>query len=71
MIDGDMSLKSKVLRERKEYIERKIFKERKENLEDFFKTNVDVMLENQKIILSVNERGELNAMTRKCYRELK
>jgi hypothetical protein len=71
MVGGDMSLKNKILRDREKYKEKKTFKERKEKLETHLKTNVEVMLENRKIMLSTNEREELNSIDRKCYRELK
>jgi hypothetical protein len=70
MVGGDLALKAKVLRDREKYIERIPFKEKKEKIEKHFKTNVDLILENGKI-MSVAERSERNAIDRYCHRELK
>jgi hypothetical protein len=53
------------------FVERKPFKEKKEELEEFFTTNVETMMENRKTIMMVEQRKELNALNRKRYRELK
>jgi hypothetical protein len=71
MVGGDMSLKSKIIKDRKKHIEKKIFEEKRDTLEEFFKTNIEIMLENKKTILSVQEKEEMEAIDRKCYRELK
>jgi hypothetical protein len=70
MVGGDLSLKAKVLRDKEKYNEKIPFKEKREKLEKHFKTNVDLILENGKI-MSAAERGEKNAIDRYCHRELK
>lgn len=47
------------------YYEKKQFKEKKEKLEEFSKTNVEIMMENRNIILSPDEKEEMNAIDRK------
>jgi transcriptional regulator of met regulon len=47
------------------------FAEKKKKLEEFFKTNVDVMLEGRKVMLEVEERNRMNKINRLNYRELK
>jgi hypothetical protein len=69
MVGGDCSLKAKVLRDREKYNEKIPFKERKEKIEKYFKTNVDIILENKKI-RSEAERGERDTIDRYCNREL-
>jgi hypothetical protein len=59
-----------VLRDREKYNEKIPFKERKEKIEKYFKTNVDIILENKRI-MSEAERGERDAIDRYCNRELK
>jgi hypothetical protein len=59
-----------VLRDREKYNEKIPFKERKERIEEYFKTNVDLILENKKI-MSAAEKGEKDAIDRYCNRELK
>jgi hypothetical protein len=59
MLDGDYSLKTKILKKGKIYCEKKSFKERKEVIEEFIKSNVEEMPENKKCILSAEERGNL------------
>jgi hypothetical protein len=71
MFGGDMSLKAKIEKDRKKFDERFPFKEKKEKLDAFFKTNIEIRLENRKAMLSVEERNSLNAQERKNYRELK
>jgi hypothetical protein len=71
MLGGDMSLKVKIEKGRKMFVERKSFKEKKEELEAFFTTKVETMMENRKIMMSAEQRKELNALNRKRYRELK
>jgi hypothetical protein len=70
MLEGGYSLKAKIISERKIYSEKKPFKERKEVIEEFFKSNVEEMLENRKYILSTEERRKLNALDREISREL-
>jgi hypothetical protein len=60
-----------IVKKRKKHIEKKTFDEKRETLEEFFKTKVDIMLESKKIIYSVHQREEKRAVDRKCYRELK
>jgi hypothetical protein len=70
MVGGDMALKAKMLEDRKKHIEKIPFIEKKEILEKHFKTNVEQILENGRIISSA-ERSEKDAIDRKCHRELK
>jgi hypothetical protein len=71
LIGSDMELKKKIIRDREKHVEKKSFEERRSNLEEFFKTSVEIMLENKKMILSIQERENLKTLDRKCYRELK
>jgi hypothetical protein len=50
MVGGDRSLKEKIVKDRKIHLEKKTFEERRNNLEEFFKTNVELMLENRRIM---------------------
>jgi hypothetical protein len=59
IFEGDYSLKTKIMKEGKIYCEKKSFKERKEVIGEFVKSNVEEMLENKKCILSAEERGNL------------
>jgi hypothetical protein len=61
MVEEDMALKAKILRDREKHIERIPFKEKKEKLEKHFKTNVELILENERI-MSAAERGEKDAI---------
>jgi hypothetical protein len=70
MVGGDMYLKNKIINDRKHFNEKKPFKEKRDKLEDFFKTNLEVMLENKKTIMTVEERRSMNAIDRKCFKEL-
>jgi hypothetical protein len=55
MIGRDMSLKSKIINDRENHYERKRFKEKRDKLEEFFKSNVEMMMENRKIIMSIKK----------------
>jgi hypothetical protein len=63
MLEGSNSLKVE--------LEKKwAFKEKREVIEDFFKSNVENMLENRKIRHDQERKEELKAITRKAVREL-
>jgi hypothetical protein len=51
------------------YVRNHLKKRRK--MEEFFKTNIDIMMVNRKIMMKATEREDMNAIDRKCYRELK
>jgi hypothetical protein len=58
MMGGDMSLKTKIIYGRKKHLEKISFEEKKNKLEKYFKTNVDLILENKRIMSSV-ERNDM------------
>jgi hypothetical protein len=70
LVEGDLSLKAKVLREREKYNEKIPFKEKRDKIEKHFKTNVELILENGRI-MSAADRGEKDAIDRYCHPELK
>jgi hypothetical protein len=59
-----------ILRSREKHIERIPFKEKRKTLEKHFKTNVELILENGRIISSA-EKSEKDAIDRKCHSEFK
>jgi hypothetical protein len=70
MMGRDMALKAKMLEDRKKHIQKIPFIKKKVTLENNFKTNVDLILKNARIISSA-EKNEKDAIDRKCHRELK
>jgi hypothetical protein len=69
ILDGDYSLKAKIQKERTEkpkqiYNEKKPFKEKKNAIEEFFKTNVENMIEDRKIRFDRERKEELNQVTK-------
>jgi hypothetical protein len=65
MMGRDISLTAKIIKDRERHIERIQFEERKSKIEEFSKTNVDLILKNKRIMSSV-EISEMNAIERKC-----
>jgi hypothetical protein len=51
MFGVGMSLKAKIEKDSDKFYERKQFKEKKEKLEEFFKTNIKTMDDNRKIMM--------------------
>jgi hypothetical protein len=71
MLGGDYSLKAKIEKNRRQFNERKPFKVKKLAMEEFFKTNIDCMLKNQKAVMDVEGKRELDSISRKVHRELR
>jgi hypothetical protein len=71
MLGDSISLKAELEKAKTEPNKGTQFAEKKKKIEDFFKTNVDMMLESRKVMLEVEERNELNKINRLNYRELK
>jgi hypothetical protein len=64
MLGGSYPLKAKIGKER--LYERKPFKEKKEKLENFFKSNIENMFEDRKYRIYAERKDELDAVTRKA-----
>jgi hypothetical protein len=64
MLGDSHSLKAKIEKER--FYERKPFKKKKENLENFYKSNIADMLEDRKYRIYVERKDELDAVARKA-----
>jgi hypothetical protein len=71
MLGDDNSLKAKIEKERTLFNKKKSFKEKKEAIKEFFKSNVKSMLKDRKVRISIEEREELNVLERKFFRELR
>jgi hypothetical protein len=71
MLRGDYSLKAKIEKNRRQFNEREPFKVKKLAIEEFFKTNIDCMLKNQKAVMDVEWERELDSISRKVHRELR
>jgi hypothetical protein len=77
MLSGDKSLKSFLIKERnktqediRETAKKKEFHKNKETLENFFRTNIEEMMENNRKLTDAREKYKLQKMNYFCSKEL-